>query len=64
MPTITAPNPRPRLLTTSEAAAQLRVCPRTIRNYAATGRLESVRVGGRVRIYAHSVDRITHPDPW
>jgi hypothetical protein len=45
-----APPPRP-LLTTDEAAALCRVCPRTIRNWRAQGLLSPVRVTRRTVFY-------------
>jgi hypothetical protein len=45
-----APSPRP-LLTTAEAAALCRVCPRTIRNWRAQGLLNPVRITRRTVFY-------------
>lgn len=47
------------LLHTNEAALRLRVSPATVRRYAASGRLDGVRVGPKlVKVTAESVDRM------
>jgi excisionase family DNA binding protein len=59
----------PRSLTPAEVARQLRVTPRTVRNWIRDGRLRAERVSDRVtRIPADEVDRLlgltpsTRPD--
>jgi excisionase family DNA binding protein len=52
------------LLTVRETAAMLRVNPITVRRYIASGRLEAVRVGRRIRVPLEAVGRLAKPvDP-
>jgi excisionase family DNA binding protein len=51
------------LLTPAEVATLLRVTPRTIRKWASEGRLDRVRLGGRlVRYTPQSVADLIHND--
>jgi excisionase family DNA binding protein len=51
------------LLTPVEVADLLRVTPRTVQRWASQGRLERVRLGGRlVRYTPDSVQALIHPE--
>ena len=52
-------NDAPQLLTVKEFAALFRVHPLTVRRWEAAGRVQSVRVGGTVRIDAREIARLT-----
>lgn len=55
--------PLPRLITVDDAAEQLGVSTRTIRDqYLATGRLTRYRVGRLVRIDADELAAVVHAD--
>lgn len=54
---------RPRLLTKSEAAAQIGVSDRTIHRYIADGEVATVRVGRTVRIDPAELDRFLAEGP-
>jgi len=47
----------PMLLTTSEAAEQLRCCSKTVTNVIARGHLKAVRIGKSVRIERVELER-------
>jgi excisionase family DNA binding protein len=41
--------PRPHMLTLTEAAAQLRISPRTLRRMVNSGKLAAIRIGRQLR---------------
>jgi excisionase family DNA binding protein len=49
------------LVTPREAAARLDVSDGTIRRWLAEGRIEGVRVGGRLRVAADELERFVQP---
>jgi len=57
-PALNLPNPLPRMLTTAEAAAALRVTPATVCHYARMGWLDASQVGRRLLIERASVLRL------
>lgn len=50
---------KPVMMTVKEFAAVFRVHPLTVRRWEAAGRVQSVRVGGCVRIQSTEIDRLT-----
>lgn len=54
------------LLTIAEVAQRLRLHPITIRRYIREGKLQALKIGGRIRITKTAVDSLTktlHPLP-
>jgi excisionase family DNA binding protein len=49
------------LLHVKEAAAELDVHEITVRRYIATGQLEAVRLGGRVRVRRQALEQFLQP---
>ncbi len=49
--------PLPRLLTVKEAAAYMRVHPRTLRRWVLEGRLDCLRAGNHIRFDPRSLAR-------
>ncbi len=56
------PDELPRLLTSAEVAATFRCTERTLRRWAAAGRLVPVRIGGTLRFHADDVRTLLDRD--
>jgi excisionase family DNA binding protein len=51
----------PPVLTPAQAARELGVSESTVRRWLAEGRLNGFRIGGRLRLERHALERVVRP---